>query len=41
MLEVQEIDTFYGLSHVLHGVSLRVKAVKGWRSWIPRLTDRT
>ncbi|MFQ5914589.1 MAG: ABC transporter ATP-binding protein [Nitrospinota bacterium] len=24
MLEVQGIDTFYGLSHILHGVSLRV-----------------
>ncbi len=31
LLEVDKIDTFYGKSHILHGVSLHVPSTRSWR----------
>ncbi len=33
MLEVEEIHTFYGLSHILFGVSLRVERGRWFAFW--------
>jgi ABC-type branched-subunit amino acid transport system ATPase component len=34
MLEVEGIHTFYGLSHILFGISLSVEQEKWYVSWV-------